>query len=288
VVLGLSVPVLAESCSRFSKMCPYIEVFERKIATYGIMMGFGCLAAVTVSMFRCKRKGLKADDMLYFFAFILVFAGAGAKLWYVIQHLPQFLRNRALIFESARSFLTYLGGGFVFYGGLLGGCCGAFLYAHFFGENSVALAENFTVAVPLFHCFGRIGCFLTGCCYGIECEGVFSVVYHESPVAENGIGYFPVQPVEAGVNLILFFILLLATDRLKKPLQNFGLYAILYSILRFFLEFLRGDEIRGMIGPLTVSQWCGMLVILPLGVYMFCCDPEKNFITRKLLLGSLK
>lgn len=266
-------------------MLPYITLFGREVPSYSLMALIGCAAAFFTAFIRCRKKGLRPDDLLYFFAFILISSFLGAKVLYLLLDIPEILLYRDEIFSSLSSAGGFLSGGFVFYGGLLGGWIGAVCYAKFFGVNAVRMAENFIAGIPLFHFFGRIGCFLAGCCYGIEYSGIFAVTYTNPLTAPDDASHFPVQLLEAALNLLIFFTLLIFEKRRKKPLQNFGLYLILYGTARFLLEFLRGDEQRGFWGFLSVSQWLSLAVILPLGLYMFFRKTGKNFIIQNLLNG---
>ena len=97
-------------------------------------------------------------------------------------------------------------GGSVFYGGLLGGILAGAVYLRRKGAALGLWASLTAPAIPLFHVFGRVGCFLGGCCYGLP--SAWGFVYRYSPVAEaNGVSRFPVQLVEAAWNLVLFLLL---------------------------------------------------------------------------------
>lgn len=268
-------------------MQPFINIAGYEIPAYGMMVVIGSLLSIAVVLLRCRKKKISPDDQLYFTAFIILFTLIGAKLLYLLQNIPQLVQNADVIFESWSSFLNYMGGGFVFYGGLIGGCAGAICYAKYFGVNAVKTAENFALIIPLFHCCGRIGCFLAGCCYGIEYSGPLAVTFTESLGAPNHVSLFPVQLLEAGLNLIIFFLLLGLDSRFKKPLQNFGVYAVIYGSERFLLEFLRGDPARG-VWLLSTSQWISLLILIPAGVYMIVCPTEKNFLIWKMLNGRLR
>lgn len=118
-------------------------------------------------------------------------------------------------------------------------------------------------AIPLFHVFGRVGCFLGGCCYGLP--SAWGFVYRYSPVAEaNGVSRFPVQLVEAAWNLVLF--LLLARLQRRGRDRLLPLYLALYAPARFLLEFLRGDAYRGIFLGLSTSQWIS-LFLFPAALY---------------------
>ncbi|MCD7904454.1 MAG: prolipoprotein diacylglyceryl transferase [Clostridiales bacterium] len=266
-------------------MYPYIFVLGREYPSYGLMVITGYIFSMGFALFNCRRKRLPVVDGLYFFAFVMVFAAVGAKILYITANLKWYTENLNIIFESFASLRYYLGAGFVFYGGLIGGCIGAIAYSHYFSINGTKIAECFVPGIPLFHFFGRIGCFLAGCCYGIEYEGIFSVVYTNSLGAPNGSAYLPVQLIEAGFNLIIFLLLIITEKRLKKPLQNFGLYGLLYGVLRFVLEFFRGDSERGVFGIFSTSQWISLFII-PFGLYMLFSKPENNPVIKTLMNGK--
>ena len=123
-----------------------------------------------------------------------------------------------------------------------------------------ALAGLLMPLVRLFDAFGRVGCFQAGCCYGRPAQR-FGVVFTQSDIAPNGVPLLPVQLWEAGAELALF-LLLAWMDR-----RGFGGKAMLctwgaaYGTLRFVLELFRGDEARGFLGPLSVSQVLSLLVL---------------------------
>ncbi|MFR0732977.1 MAG: prolipoprotein diacylglyceryl transferase family protein [Oscillospiraceae bacterium] len=154
-------------------------------------------------------------------------------------------------------------GGSVFYGGLLGASWRALLYLAPEGAALGPLGQPDSPGHPLFHVFGRVGCFLGGCCYGLP--SAWGFVYRYSPVAEaNGVSRFPVQLVEAAWNLVLF--LLLARLQRRGRDRLLPLYLALYAPARFLLEFLRGDAYRGIFLGLSTSQWIS-LFLFPAALY---------------------
>jgi phosphatidylglycerol:prolipoprotein diacylglycerol transferase len=114
---------------------------------------------------------------------------------------------------------------------------------------------------------GRIGCFLTGCCYGKETHLPIGILFHHSSVAPNGVALFPTQLLEAGFEGVMACFLVYAFYRkkaLSKGLLRNPLYVYLisYAVFRFFLEFFRGDAVRGMLFGLSTSQWISLIVIM--------------------------
>ena len=117
---------------------------------------------------------------------------------------------------------------------------------------SVALAQG----------FGRIGCFLAGCCYGRETDSALGIVFHNSSYAPNGVKLLPTQLISSGLDFLLCAVLILLDRKKKGDGQIAGAYLVLYSIGRFILEFYRGDLIRGNVGALTTSQFIAIFVAL--------------------------
>ena len=130
------------------------------------------------------------------------------------------------------------------------------------------LGADLVPAVPLFHTFGRVGCFLAGCCYGIPAPaGWPGVTFRVSPVAPNGVALLPVQLYEAAGCLLLFLLLHRLARRGWKGEALLLVYLAAYALFRFALEFLRGDAARGMWGVFSTSQLLALVTlaaVLPL------------------------
>jgi phosphatidylglycerol:prolipoprotein diacylglycerol transferase len=154
-------------------------------------------------------------------------------------------------------------GGSVFFGGLIGGAIAGIITVRAVKLPWYPTLDLLTTLIPLFHCFGRVGCFLGGCCYGIPSQIGFTF-RHSIVAAANGVNRFPVQLCEAGFNLILFFALYILFKKGKLRGQLFFLYLVCYSTARFFLEYLRGDVIRGVwaMGLSTSQIIAGLLFII--------------------------
>ena len=141
----------------------------------------------------------------------------------------------------------------MFYGGLIGLLLGAYIYCRAAKADYWAVICRALPAVPLAHGFGRIGCFLTGCCYGRECSAL-GIAFAHSEVAPNGVPLFPVQLVEAACVLGLAPALASMSRRGRTGREMLAAYLISYGVLRFILEFFRGDGCRGFLLGLSVSS----------------------------------
>ena len=115
---------------------------------------------------------------------------------------------------------------------------------------------------PLFHIFGRIGCFLAGCCYGIESDFGFTVHNNHLNPSINDVNRLPVPLIEAACNLLIFLFILYLFKKDKMRDKLIYVYMIIYPVVRFTLEFFRGDEYRGFLFGLSTSQWISIILFV--------------------------
>lgn len=153
--------------------------------------------------------------------------------------------------------------GIVFYGGLLGGI-GVYAFClkvRPIGVDKQAL-DILAVCIPLFHSITRIGCFLSGCCYGKVYTGPLSIKYIVSIDGCIDINSrFPVQLMEALFEFVLFIYLLRYLQKDNWKSQRLLIrYLFLYSVGRFCIEFLRGDVRRGLIYGISFSQCVSIII----------------------------
>jgi phosphatidylglycerol---prolipoprotein diacylglyceryl transferase len=254
---------------------PVIQIGKIQIATYGLMIMLGFICAVLVGIVIGKSKRLKSEDVLFAFFYGIVGVVVGGKVLYILVSLPDLIQYRELIFRSKETLISILQGGFVFYGGLLGGLYGIYRYCR---RYNISLSNMFYAVIPtipLLHGIGRLGCFAAGCCYGIEHHGIFQVTFSHSPVAPNLVPLFPVQLVESIVNFLIFILLCYLVVKGKETTELALSYGICYGVMRFVLEFFRGDQLRGILFGLSTSQWISLILIL---VASYINIRRKNFL----------
>ena len=246
-------------------MIPSVDFLGKQISFYQILAIIGIFACGLFACAQAKKRGLDVDDMIV--ALLLCAAGAlvGGHILYGITNLPLLGQVLARVPETGLSGDFWSGmllvfGGSVFYGGLLGGMAAGGLYWKR-KRLPAGYVDVMAVSVPLFHTFGRVGCFLGGCCYGIECPVGF--VYTQNPIPQaNGVRRFPVQLLEALFCLLLFLALFALLRRGLCRGRLLAVYLCVYSVGRFFLEFLRGDAYRGFLFGFSTSQITSMLLLL--------------------------
>lgn len=250
-------------------MFPFVDLKFIKIPMYGINLVVGGLLAGTIAYFLCKKLKKEFLDFIIISTLMLAFGFVFAKILYLLVAYPLKEIPGIILSLLSNTKNPEFGAGFVFYGGIIGAVGGYFLGSKIAGCKINEFSSIYTFVLPFVHSFGRIGCFCAGCCYGIRYDGPFAVHY-DSPISsvEPGVGIFPVQLLEA-LLLFIFSITVLILLMKNKKISIFY-YALFYSVIRFGLEFLRGDIERGKIFMFTTSQWISIFIfvaaVLMLGI----------------------
>ncbi len=249
----------------------YFTVFEKQIPYYGVLMLAGFLLGGLTAGFRAKKYGLSKMEMVYAACFAGVGGIVGAKLLSILTSIH-------LIIQYQLTFMQVMQNGFVFYGGLLGGALGLFIYVKAFKCDFVKYFEIFAVSVPLGHALGRVGCFLSGCCYGIECDCAISFTYVQAydPNTPLGVPLLPLQLIEGACLLVLYVALEVAFYKSKREGACLLGYLFAYPTVRFVLEFFRGDAIRGIWGGLSTSQWISLAIMLATVIALTVRERKKQ------------
>ena len=221
------------------------------IYSYGMMIGIGVLLCELLGVYRAKRHQ-KSPDAVTDLVILCVIGGfLGAKLLYILVEFPQFLKDPLALLGS---------NGFVVYGGIIAGILSAMGYCRL---KKLPFLEYFDLLMPsvaLAQGFGRIGCFLAGCCYGRETDSFLGVVFPSGSMAPAGVKLLPTQLFSSIGDFLLLGLLLLYEKRARHVGDVGAMYLLLYGVGRFFLEFLRSDE-RGAVGPLSTSQAISLLAV---------------------------
>ena len=232
------------------------------------MAAIGVIVAGSVAMLRYKKRAGSSYPILETILFSAIGIVVGGCFLYGLTRLDywHFMFEAGDFMGFINAFVGVFGGS-VFYGGLIGGMISAGIAIKAKKYPADLITDVAAPSVALFHAFGRIGCFLGGCCYGIESDFGF-VFTHSLNESANGVRRLPVQLFESGFEFILFAVLsiLLRKEKLKGRL--FSLYLVLYGIFRFIIEYFRGDTYRGFIFGISTSQFISIFVVLGASVYL--------------------
>jgi phosphatidylglycerol:prolipoprotein diacylglycerol transferase len=186
----------------------------------------------------------------------------------------------ALASNEAITLDTFINTGIVFYGGLIGFISSFLLICKIRNkEINYGVLDIVAVCIPLFHFWGRLGCFFGGCCFGIENHSAFSVSYTVN-IKDEAVtsSRFPVQLLEAGMNLFIFTVLmnLLLKQKFKENLLI--IYMFIYAAMRIVLEFFRGDLIRGVWNGVSFSQIVSIIIIVSCITIVIAKIRRKNYV----------
>ncbi|MDD8013199.1 MAG: prolipoprotein diacylglyceryl transferase [Acidobacteriota bacterium] len=223
-----------------------IKLGPLTIASYGFLFALGVLLGVLLCFRLAKKEGLDLALFADFIFWVMILSLLGAKLWLLVTNLGYYLEFPGEILHLWRE-------GGAFYGGLI---FGAVFSAWFIRRHRLSyrqLGDIVAPALALGHFFGRLGCFAAGCCWGREAAHCALSVTFTDLKANSLTGvplYLPIYPtqlMEAVLNLGNFIFLIVLYKKRKFKGQVIAIYMLNYSVIRFFVEFFRGDPDRGYI-----------------------------------------
>lgn len=260
-------------------MYPYITILNKEITSYALMCLIGALVIGFLCVKRSKKFNFDDNDMITILLIAALGAFLGGHILYGIVNYSLFIKL-LINLDKIESFLMLINilkrifGGSVFYGGLFGAILTAYIYMKKTRKNVKLATFIITPFIPLFHFFGRLGCFLFGCCYGIESK--WGLLYHNKLFDLEPVRRIPVQLIEAFLNLLLFSILLLLENKKIVKDHILAIYLFLYALIRFGLEFWRGDSYRGLYFGLSTSQWLSLVIIITIILYSIYLKLKKR------------
>lgn len=254
-------------------------LFSHPIHWYGVCIAAGFLLA-TGLMLRLRRYAGMSRDHVFDIAMLSIFSGIiGARVFFVIQFWDELFAGRpfSAVFRVDK-------GGIVFYGGFIAAFTVLCIYS-FRKKLSIRLILDLAApAIALGHAFGRLGCFLQGCCFGRCAPADFpgavrfpagSMPFHRYPGPDglHSLPLYPVQLYEFVLNLLLSALLVFLLRKNRKPGRIAAFYLIAYAVIRFTIEFFRGDHTDSFLG-MTPSQNIALFVMLPLGILVYFLFPR--------------
>lgn len=236
------------------------KIFGINIYGYGTMITIGILFALMLLMKRGKEKNYD-DNMLLDMSIGTIIAGIlGGKILYIITDFQYIKDNPQVIIKE-------FGSGFVIYGAIIGGIIGIIAYCKIKKWKILDVMDLTIPSVALAQGFGRIGCFLAGCCYGKPTNLCIGVTFKESLFAPSFIKLHPTQIYSSIFDFSLALFLLWYDKKKRKSGRVFSMYIIIYSIGRFIVEYLRNDP-RGNVGMFSTSQFIAIFTLI-IGILLF-------------------
>lgn len=232
------------------------------VTWYGIFVASGFLAGYFTALRRAPKAKLLPDHVSDVFTWIIVGSIIGARILYVVSYWDDSFAGKPVwhVFKIWE-------GGLVFFGGLIGGTLSTIFYCKLKKISVLSMGDVLAPSISLGHGFGRIACLMAGCCYGKECDLPWAIQFPEGHQTHPH-SVHPVQIYESILNFTLFAILFWLFSRRKFSGQVLGFYCIGYAVIRFTVEFFRGDYPHYTAGVFTQAHLISVLLVA-LGVWIF-------------------
>lgn len=240
------------------------------LPTYGVLMALAFLAGLLVTIRLARQAGLAGDSVSNLAVYCAISGIAGAKLFMFLFDIGDYIRNPGQLFS-----METLQAAGVFHGGFIAALVVALLYVRNKHLPAWLTMDVFAPGVALGQSIGRLGCFAAGCCWGKECDLPWGVRFRSDFAAPVPLDktLHPVQIYESIADLIIFGILCRYFKSSPRPGNVIGLYLVLYSAVRFCIEFFRVHE-QSLVGPFSLTQWIALGLLL-LGA-MFLLRPRQT------------
>ncbi|MGA9753756.1 MAG: prolipoprotein diacylglyceryl transferase [Desulfobaccales bacterium] len=236
------------------------EIGPIKIFTYGFLLALAFLSAIFVAGREAKRLGLPPGKFFDLCFYLILAALVGSRLLYVLLELRTFAAHPLKIFALWE-------GGLVFHGGVILALIVAFLYIRRHQLPWRLTLDALAIGLPLGQFFGRLGCFMAGCCYGSPSDLPWAVVFNNpNTLCPLRVPLHPAQLYEAFLALGVFGFLYWFRPRKRFAGQMILMYFCLAGLVRFVVEFFRSPvDYRGPVFfgwmPLTQLMALGLCLV---------------------------
>ncbi len=238
--------------------------YQLRPPSYGIFLSLAFSAAYLHSLWCAKKEQLDFRHVENFFLIIIGCSIVGARLFHVLFEEPRYY-----LAHPEKIFVIWEGG-YTLYGALLLSIVGLLAYGWGKKLPTFRYADLAAMGTALGIFIGRVGCFLAGCCWGTRTECFLGVTYTH-PQTFAGVKGLPVHPsqlYEATGALLVFFFLRYRYRSRRYPGQLFYEGMFSYAVLRFIVEYFRGDGYRGyLIHPWISYSQAVSLLLIPIALY---------------------
>ena len=228
-----------------------IHIGSFPINTYGVFLAIAFLCGILVTVKLAERDGLPRQKIYDLSLWMLLAGLIGSKILMLFTE-PEYRENPIQLVS-----LDFLRSGGVWYGGLLGGVLVGYLLMKRYQLPWWKTADAFAPGLAIGNFFGRQGCFAAGCCWGKPTTlpwGVkFTDVGHQITGVPTDTYLHPTQLYESFAMLLVFFFLFWLHKRKRFSGQVILAYALLYSVIRFAIEFVRDDPRGDILGLTTLT-----------------------------------
>lgn len=251
------------------------------INTYGVLLAIAFLSAILITVKLAARDGLPRERIYDLSLWMLLASLVGSKILMLFTE-PEYRGNPLQLLS-----LDFLRSGGVFYGGLLGAIVAGYLLMKRYQLPWWQTADACAPGIAIGNFFGRQGCFAAGCCWGEPTSLPWGVKFTELGHEITGVPIdqylHPTQLYESFAMLLVFLFLLWLHKRRRFSGQVILVYALLYSIVRFAIEFVRDDPRGDILGLTTLTGLStSQMISLVIGVIALVLLIARNRHSRAL------
>ncbi len=248
-----------------------IEIGRLHLYSYGFMLALSFWIGILLAARRARRRGVE-PDRIYDVSIILILAAVvGSRVLYILTHRGDY--------HSLLDVIALWQGGATFYGGFALALAGAMVYLRRARLSFFLLADICAPSIALGVFFTRIGCFLSGCCFGAPTASPLGVVFPPGCPAgfhAPGVALHPTQLYAAAFGLVLAAALLVFERRSAFTGFTFALLCVLYGAGRFTIDLFRYYEPSSRIaGGIAVSSMASIGLVAA-GALMFILLPRRR------------
>ena len=252
----------------------YPEIFRigsLTIHSYGLMIALAILVGAMAIYREAPREKINPDHVLEAVIVAAFFGLLGSRILYIVLNWPDYSGRPLSVYFTQFEGLS-------FYGAMFGGVIALYIWSVLRKISFLKMADLLAPYLALGYAFGRIGCFLNGCCYGKESSVPWALPIN---MADSVLRH-PVQ-LYASLGAIIIFIVLKLLRR-NRPFVGFILIALfaLYGLLRFTTEFFRYEEIAwsGLTAAQLFSLGLTIVSLVAIAVFSFV-EPKKKSEKKK-------
>jgi phosphatidylglycerol:prolipoprotein diacylglycerol transferase len=223
---------------------------------YGVMMAVAFLLGLWTASRRGLRYGVDPEKVLDIGPWVIIGTIVGARALHVVTYWDTLMKDPLFPNAPWTEIFMVQRGGLVFYGGLIGASLACIIYVRFKKLPLWKMADVLAPSIALGYVFGRIGCFLNGCCYGAACDLPWAVRYPADSASQPPThAVHPTQLYDSLLSLGLYLGLAWLYRRKKFDGQIFATYLMCYAMTRSIVETFRGDYTEEhLYGPLTPAH----------------------------------
>ncbi|UCF05747.1 MAG: prolipoprotein diacylglyceryl transferase [bacterium] len=246
-----------------------VELGKLRVYSYGLMLALSFFIGILLASRRAERRGIE-KEILFDLCIILVIASViGSRGLYIITHRDHY--------HSLLDIVALWQGGATYYGGLVLAIICAVVFVRRKRIPFFRVADICAPSIALGVFLTRVGCFLSGCCFGRPTECVLGLVFpNHSPAGYtfSDTHIHPTQLYSSFYGLVIFGLLMVLDRWNRFDGFTFSLLCILYGIARFIVDFFRFYESTSMVGDfITVSQVTSLALVLA-GVLLLVVLPR--------------